>query len=143
MNKEDLKNYKMKNEKKKINILNIENEIKNIIIDNNKYDIKELNYDLEKYLKDKEKIKIMKEYFKNYDFYISKNIYILKNEKEIIIIRNSKEREFFFNSHIKFYLENKKENELIYDFEKRLNEILIYKNYIIFDYIKFDFEIIK
>lgn len=142
MKKENLNNYKMKKEKK-INILSIENHINDLIKKENQFKINELKFDIEKYQSKKENQEILFNYFKDYQFYISKNIYILKNDNEIIFIRNSKEREFFFKSHFDFYLKNKKENELIIDFERRLDEILIDKNYIIFDYKKYDFEIIE
>lgn len=143
MKKENLNIYKIKNDKKKINILNIENHINELIKKENQYKIIELNFDIEKYNNNENNQKILKDYFKNYQLYISKNIHILKNENEIIFLRNQKEKEFFLKSHFDFYLKNRKENELIIDFEKRLNEILIDKNYIIFDYKKYDFEIIE
>lgn len=139
INEKNLNNYKM-NKERKINILNIEKEYKNIEKEMKEKNINEFINNILFYLENDKDKEIIKEYFKNYKYFKKSIIHILINNenKEIIILRNNNEKKFFENSHIKFFLENRKENELIIDFENRKNEILINKNFIIYDYLKFD-----
>lgn len=139
INEKNINNYFMKKEKK-INILNIIEEYKNIEKEMKENKIENFIEDIIFFIEEKEKREIIKEYFKNYKYYKKSIIHILKSEdnKEIIILRNNNEKKFFINSHINYLLENRKENEKFIDIENRLNEILINKNFLIFDYLKFD-----
>ena len=139
INEKNLNNYKM-NKERKINILNIEKEYKNIEKEMKEKNINDFINNIIFYLENEKEREIIKEYFKNYKYFKNSIIHILINNenKEIIILRNNNEKKFFENSHIKFFLENRKENELIIDFENRKNEILINKNFIIYDYLKYD-----
>lgn len=139
INEKNLNNYKM-NKERKINILNIEKEYKNIEKEMKEKNINDFINNIIFYLENEKEKEIIKEYFKNYKYFKNSIIHILINNenKEIIILRNNNEKKFFENSHIKYFLENRKENELIIDFENRKNEILINKNFIIYDYLKFD-----
>lgn len=139
INEKNLNNYKM-NKERKINILNIKEEYKNIEKDMKEKNITEFINNILFYLENDKDKEIIKKYFENYKYFKKSIIHILINNenKEIIILRNNNEKKFFENSHIKFFLENRKENELIIDFENRLNQILINKNFIIYDYLKFD-----
>ena len=139
LNEKNFNNYKM-NKERKINILNIEKEYKNIEKEMKEKNINDFINNIIFYLENEKEKEIIKEYFKNYKYYKNSIIHILidENNKEIIILRNNNERKFFENSHIKYYLENRKENEKIIDFENRKNEILINKNFLIYDYLKYD-----
>ena len=139
INEKNLNNYKM-NKERKINILNIKEEYKNIEKDMKEKNINEFINNILFYLENDKDKEIIKKYFENYKYFKKSIIHILINNenKEIIILRNNNEKKFFENSHIKYFLENRKENELIIDFENRLNQILINKNFIIYDYLKFD-----
>ena len=139
INEKNLNNYKM-NKERKINILNIEKEYKNIEKEMKEKNINDFINNIILYLENEKEKEIIKEYFKNYKYFKNSIIHILINNdnKEIIILRNNNEKKFFENSHIKYFLENRKENELIIDFENRKNEILINKNFIIYDYLKYD-----
>ena len=139
INEKNLNNYKM-NKERKINILNIEKEYKNIEKEMKEKNINDFINNIIFYLENEKEREIIKEYFKNYKYFKKSIIHILINNenKEIIILRNNNEKKFFENSHIKYFLENRKENELIIDFENRKNEILINKNFIIYDYLKYD-----
>ena len=139
INEKNLNNYKM-NKERKINILNIEKEYKNIEKEMKEKNINDFINNIIFYLENEKEKEIIKEYFKNYKYFKNSIIHILidNENKEIIILRNNNEKKFFENSHIKYFLENRKENEKIIDFENRKNEILINKNFIIYDYLKFD-----
>lgn len=139
INEKNLNNYKM-NKERKINILNIEKEYKNIEKEMKEKNINDFINNIIFYLENDKEKEIIKEYFKNYKYFKNSIIHILidNDNKEIIILRNNNEKKFFENSHIKYFLENRKENEKIIDFENRKNEILINKNFIIYDYLKFD-----
>ena len=139
INEKNLNNYKM-NKERKINILNIEKEYKKIEKEMKEKNINDFINNIIFYLENEKEREIIKEYFENYKYFKKSIIHILINNenKEIIILRNNNEKKFFENSHIKFFLENRKENEKIIDFENRKNEILINKNFIIYDYLKFD-----
>lgn len=135
----NISKYSMSKDKK-INVLNIKEEYKNIEKNMKENDIKNIISDIAFYIDDEKKKEIIKQYFKDYKYYKNSIIHILvhNDNKEIIILRNNNEKKFFINSHIQYYLENRKENELLIDFENRQNEILINKNYIVFDYLKYD-----
>lgn len=135
----NISKYSMSKDKK-INVLNIKEEYKNIEKNMKENDIKNIISDIAFYIDDENKKEIIKQYFKDYKYYKNSIIHILvhNDNKEIIILRNNNEKKFFINSHIQYYLENRKENELLIDFENRQNEILINKNYIVFDYLKYD-----
>jgi len=135
----NISKYSMSKDKK-INVLNIKEEYKGIESNMKENDIKNIISDITFYIDDNKKNEIIKEYFKNYKYYKNSIIHILvhNENKEIIILRNNNEKKFFINSHINYFLENRKENELLIDFENRQNEILINKNFIIYDYLKYD-----
>lgn len=135
----NISKYSMSKDKK-INVLNIKEEYKNIEKDMKENDINNIIDDITFYIEKEKDREIIKKYFKDYKYYKKSIIHILVNNenKEIIILRNNNEKKFFINSHINYFLENKKENELLIDFENRQNEILINKNFIIYDYLKYD-----
>ena len=135
----NISKYSMSKDRK-INVLNIKEEYKNIENDMKENDINNILSDILFYIEEEEKREILKNYFKDYKYYKKSIVHILvhKDNKEIIILRNNNEKKFFINSHINYFLENRKENELLIDFENRQNEILINKNYIVYDYIKYD-----
>lgn len=135
----NISKYSMSKDKK-INTLNIKEEYKNIEKNMKENDIHNIIDDILFYIEGEDKTKIIKEYFKDYKYFKQSIIHILihKDNKEIIILRNNNEKKFFINSHIQYFLENRKENELLIDFENRMGEILINKNYIVFDYLKYD-----
>ena len=144
LKKENINKYKMKKEKK-INSLNIDKEYKNLKEKSKEMNIKDFINDILFYLDDEKEKEIIKNYFKNYSYFKNSIIHILidNENKEIIILRNNIEKKFFINSHIKFLLEKRKNNEKFIDIENKLNEILINKNFLIFDYLKYDIEEIK
>lgn len=135
----NINNYQMKKERK-INILNIQNEYKNIKENMKEKNIKDFIIDILFYLESEKDREYIENYFKDYKYFKNSIIHILisNDNKEIIILRNNQEKKFFINSHIKFYLSEKIENERIIDFENRKNEILINKNFLIYDYLKYD-----
>jgi len=135
----NINKYSMSKDKK-INVLNIKEEYKGIESNMKEYDIKNIISDITFYIDDDKKNEIIKEYFKNYKYFKNSIIHILihNDNKEIILLRNNNEKKFFINSHINYFLENRKENELLIEFENRMGEILINKNYVIFDYLKYD-----
>ena len=139
INEKNFNNYEM-NKERKINILNIEKEYKEISKNMKEKNIIDFINDISFYLENEKEIEIIKNYFKDYKYYKNSIIHILisNDNKEIIILRNNQEKKFFINSHINYFLNEKKENEKIIDFENRKNEILINKNFIIYDYLKYD-----
>ena len=135
----NINNYQMKKERK-INILNIQNEYKNIKENMKEKNIKDFIIDILFYLENQKDKEYIENYFKDYKYYKNSIIHILisNDNKEIIILRNNNEKKFFINSHIKYFLNEKIENERIIEFENRKNEILINKNFLIYDYLEFD-----
>ena len=141
LNKDNINKYKMIKEKE-INIFNIEKKYKEIENKLKEKEIKDLINEIKSYFKEEERRKEIEEYFKEYKYYRFSIFHILrdKENKEIIFIRNNNEKKFFINSHLDYFLNERKENQKLIDFENEKNEILINKNYIIFDYLKFDIE---
>ena len=140
----NINKYKMIKDRK-INILNIDKIFKDIEKEMKEKNIIDFINDISFNLEKREEIEIIKEYFKNYKYfkYSINHIIISNDNKEIIILRNINEKKFFIDNHIKYLLSNRKENERFIDIENRLNQILINKNFLIFDYLKYDIEEIK
>ena len=139
LNNNNISKYKMIKDKK-INSLNIDKVYNEIKEKSKEISINNFINDISFYIENENDKKVIENYFKDYKYYKNSIIHIIENEKETIILRNNQEKKFFENSHIKYLLKNKKEKENIIDIENRLNEILINKNYIIYDYLKYDIE---
>lgn len=139
INDNNISKYSIKKDRK-INVLNIRDEYTKLDDLNKEKNINDFINDVNFYIDNEKNKEIISEYFKNYKYFKNSIIHILihNDNKEIIILRNNNEKKFFINSHINYFLENRKENELLIDFENRMNEILINKNFIVYDYLKYD-----
>lgn len=142
INSKNINNYKMiKN--KKINSLNIKDLYSEVREKSKELNIINFINDINFYLENENDRKYIEDYFKDYKYFKNSIIHIIENNNEIIILRNNNEKKFFENSHIKYLLKNRKDNEKFIDIENRLNQILINDKFMIYDYLKFDIEEIK